>query len=113
MTYAQVRTYGMDPTVGPLSFPSDAEIKESGGRKPYSKRLAALIDAQSRQLVANAYKRTEQVIQSNKDKLRILAEALLERETLNYNDVVQLIGHPPHGGKKKIEIFDFGTEESS
>lgn len=109
MAYAQVRTYGMDPDIGPLSFPSDQEVKESYGRKPYSKQLAALIDHRSRQLIADAYKKTEQVLQLNKDKLKILAEALLEKETLNYNDVVKLIGDPPHGGKKKIEIFDFGT----
>lgn len=112
MAYAQIRTYGMDAEVGPLYYPSDKEINESGGRKPYSKRLASLIDHRARQLVADAYKKTEQVLELNKDKLKILAEALLERETLNYNDVVKLIGNPPHGVKNKIEVFDFGTSES-
>lgn len=113
MAYAQVRMYGMDPLVGPLSFPSLADMKESGGRNPFSKRLAALIDAQSRQLVASAYKKTQDLLLDNRHKLSILAQALLQRETLNYDDVVLLIGHPPHGGKKLIDIFDFGTSENS
>lgn len=36
-----------------------------------------------------------------------MAETLLERETLNYNDVEALIGPPPHGKKRLIEPADF------
>lgn len=36
-----------------------------------------------------------------------MAEALIQRETLNYNDVEALIGPPPHGKKRLIEPADF------
>lgn len=39
-----------------------------------------------------------------------LAEALLERETLTYDDVEKLIGPPPFGKKRLVEPAEF--EES-
>lgn len=36
-----------------------------------------------------------------------LAETLLKNETLNYDDVVKLIGPPPHGKKRLIEPMEF------
>ena len=39
-----------------------------------------------------------------------LAEALLEKETLNFADVELLIGPPPHGQKNFIEPLQFEAE---
>ena len=111
MAYAQVRTYGMDSVVGNLSFPSGEEL--GGGRRPYSKKLASTIDHRSRLLVARAYKKTEKVLMENKDKLKLLAETLLEKETLNYQDVVDLIGPPLHGAKKTVDLLDFGPNQAA
>lgn len=36
-----------------------------------------------------------------------LTEELLKKETLNYDDIVNIIGPPPHAGKKLIEPFEF------
>lgn len=36
-----------------------------------------------------------------------LAEELLKRETLNYEDIVKLIGPPPFPNKQKIDIIDW------
>ena len=41
-----------------------------------------------------------------------MAEALLEKETLNYNDVELLIGPPPHGRKNLIDPLQFEAEIS-
>ncbi|KAF5271018.1 hypothetical protein FQR65_LT05368 [Abscondita terminalis] len=105
MAYAQVKEYGMNKTVGLVSFPEE-EIKEKG-RKPFSKRLASVIDEEARKLIALAYKRTEKVLTKNKDKLEVLAQALLKKETLNYEDVEHLIGPPPFGKKNLIEPAEF------
>lgn len=110
MAYAQIRSFGMDQVVGPLSFPSREELGPYT-RRPYSKKLSATIDFQARKLIADAYIQTEDVLKRNRDKLKILAETLLERETLNYSDVVKLIGPPPFGEKKMIELLDFGPTQ--
>lgn len=39
-----------------------------------------------------------------------LAEALLKKETLNYDDVEKLIGPPPHNNKRYVESVDLDTD---
>lgn len=114
IAYAQIREYGMAETVGLLSFP-EAQTNESG-RRPYSKKLANLIDFEARNLIARAYKRTEELLLKNKDKLEMLAENLLKKETLNYDDVEALLGPPPFGKKHLIdpnELEEFMKEKEN
>lgn len=105
MAYANVKEFGMNDTVGLVSFPEE-ESKELG-RRPYSKKLANLIDLETRKLVTKAYQRTEEVLKEHKDKLALLAENLIKKETLNYDDVEQLLGPPPYGAKKLIDPAEF------
>lgn len=71
MAYAQVRELGMNTTVGLISF-TEQEIKELG-RRPFSKRLAHIIDDEARKLIWQAYLRTEQVLKENNDKLKLVS----------------------------------------
>ncbi len=41
----------------------------------------------------------------HKDNLKLMAEALLAKETLNYDDVEKLLGPPPHGKKHLVSIL--------
>ncbi|XP_050295330.1 paraplegin [Anthonomus grandis grandis] len=108
MAYANVKEYGMNESIGLISFPEE-DTKELG-KKPYSKKLANLIDIESRRLVGQAYKRTEEVLKKHRKHLELLAESLLKKETLNYDDVEKLLGPPPFGKKKLIDPAEF--EES-
>lgn len=109
MAYNQVKSFGMDPVIGPLSFESETpEASRDFSVKPYSKKLAATIDTRVSMLVGSAYRATEKVILDNRDKLNVIAEALLKKETLNYQEIVELVGPPPHGAKKQVEVIDFG-----
>ncbi|KAL6263464.1 hypothetical protein P5V15_006255 [Pogonomyrmex californicus] len=105
MAYHQVQQYGMSPSLGLLSF--EEEQISTKNRKPYSKKLANLMDAEVRKIIGEAYKRTRQLLLENKDKLDTLAEALLKQETLLYNDVEKLIGPPPYGKKRLVEPAEF------
>ncbi|CAG9835500.1 unnamed protein product [Diabrotica balteata] len=105
MAYAQVKEFGMNENIGLVSFPEQEE--KDLGRRPYSKTLTNLIDAESRTLVARAYQHTENVLRKNRKLLEALAEALLVKETLNYDDVEKLLGPPPFGTKKLIEPAEF------
>lgn len=104
MAYDQIKKYGMGDSLGLLSFPDDTEGSEFA-LKPYSARLATLIDEEAKGLVAKAYQHTEKVLTDNKDQLHLLATTLLERETLSYSDVENLIGPPPYGPKKTMDIY--------
>merc|ERR1719435_625569 len=101
MAYAQIREFGFNDQVGLVSF------EQSQGKKPYSKRLAATMDLEAKQMIAQAYKITEEVLQNNQDKLEILAQKLLEVETLNYDDVEALLGPPPFGKKNLVSPVDY------
>ncbi|XP_052873650.1 paraplegin [Anopheles cruzii] len=107
IAYAQIKHFGMNPTVGPIAFPEERDSDPFTG-KPYSKSLDNLIDFEARKMITQAYDRTEQILRDNVDKLNILAEALLKQETLNYNQVVELIGPPRYDDTiRKIEPIEF------
>ena len=91
---------------GTHSTKTRGEVR-GGGKKPYSRRLQATMDREARLLIAEAYRRTESVLTEYKDQLGILAEALLERETLNYADVEKLLGPPKYGKKQLVSPADF------
>jgi len=101
MAYAQIREFGFNEAVGQVSFQQD------GGPKPYSKRLAATMDIEARNLISEAYQRTEQCLTEHKDKLESLAQLLLQKETLNYSDVEALLGPPPFGEKHQVLPQDY------
>lgn len=103
LAYSIIQVYGMDPVVGQLSF--DYE-ENKFAKKPFSKKLANTIDNQARLLVGKAYKETEEILKQHKDKLKLMAEALLQKEVLNYKDIEALIGPMPHGKKSLVEVFD-------
>ena len=73
------------------------------------------MDREARLLIAEAYRRTEEVIKQNKENLKKMSEALLAKETLNYDDVEKLLGPPPHGKKHLVSPVDFenGLNEQS
>ncbi|EAA06300.5 AGAP000560-PA [Anopheles gambiae str. PEST] len=121
MAYAQIKYFGMNSTVGPIAFAEDSD-NSPYAEKPYSQGLGNLIDFEARKMITEAYERTEQILRDNADKLNRLAEALLEQETLNYDQVVELIGPPQYDdARRKIEPVEFedslkrlaqnGTEE--
>ncbi|KAG7315267.1 hypothetical protein KOW79_021355 [Hemibagrus wyckioides] len=101
VAYAMVKQYGMVPSVGQVSFPETEE--QSGiGRRPFSQGLQHQMDHEAKMLIARAYRNTEKLLLDNRDKLVLLANALLEREVVNYDDIEALLGPPPHGPKKMI-----------
>ncbi|XP_070356303.1 mitochondrial inner membrane m-AAA protease component paraplegin isoform X3 [Equus asinus] len=122
IAYSMVRQFGMAPSIGPISFPEAQEGLTGIGRRPFSQGLQQMMDHEAKLLVAKAYRHTEKVLQDNLDKLQALANALLEKEVINYEDIEALIGPPPHGPKKMIapqrwsdaerEKQDAGEEEA-
>ena len=57
MAYAQIRQFGFNDVVGLVSFEQQQGV--AGGRRPFSKRLAATMDHEARKLIAEAYQKTE------------------------------------------------------
>lgn len=111
MAYALVQQYGMSSNVGLISF--DDENTSGQNKKPYSKVLGNLMDAEASQLIVDSYKKTEKLLLDNKDKLKLIAEELLKKETLTHEEVEKLIGPPPFGKKHLVDPADMDSPMES
>ncbi|XP_068610540.1 mitochondrial inner membrane m-AAA protease component paraplegin [Brachionichthys hirsutus] len=99
LAHSMVAKYGMCDSVGQVSFP-DKEEQGSFSRRPFSQGLQQQIDLEVKMLITQAYRRTETLLLDNRDKLILLADMLIEREVVNYEDIEALLGPPPFGPKK-------------
>jgi len=79
--------WGMSDKIGPLHFGRNEEMVFLGRdfveHKEYSEQTAVDIDSEVRRIVTENYNRAKDIINANRDKLTVLAEALLEYETLD------------------------------
>ncbi len=81
-----VSRYGMTDAIGPVNFSNGDEVflgRDYGTRQNYSEELAAKIDAEMRRILDEAFSRAEELLKEHMDQLTIVAEALLEVETLD------------------------------
>ena len=102
IAYSMVTIYGMNDKVGNVSFYDPQQ--ENAFTKPYSDETAKLIDQEVRKLIDDAYDRTKNLLLQKKEQVKVLAEALLEREVLFQSDVEALIGKRPFEEKKVLDV---------
>ena len=90
-----VTEWGMSPELGPLSFGKKEEQiflgREISQHRDYSEDTAIQIDREVRRIVEEGYSRAVAILEENRDSLVRLAEALLEYETLDLNDIEAII----------------------
>jgi cell division protease FtsH len=93
-----VCNYGMSE-IGPLTFGRQEEQiflgREISQHRDYSEATAQSIDAQVHKFVLQGYERAKGILTENKDALIRIAEALLERESLDGVDIKTLIDGQP------------------
>ncbi|MDF2674828.1 MAG: ATP-dependent metallopeptidase FtsH/Yme1/Tma family protein, partial [Clostridiales bacterium] len=72
--------------LGPIEFGGHDEVfigRDFNKSRNYSEEIAAVIDGEIRDLIEIAYKKAESILNGNMNKLNKIANALLDRETLN------------------------------
>lgn len=106
--------YGMSPELGPMTFGHRQDQvflgRDIGRDKDYSEEVAAKIDKEIRKFIDEAYQKTESLLNENMDKLHLIADALIERETLEGKEIDQLMKY----GKilsKEENTSEIGTPE--
>ncbi len=91
---SMVTQWGMSEKLGPLQFEESQEGYLGMGQTARLMRGAEtnkLIDSEIKRLVEDGLKRAEEILKKQEDKLHLLAQALLEYETLNGEEIDQLM----------------------
>lgn len=87
--------WGMSEKLGPLTFgKKEQEIflgREISQHRDYSESTAIEIDNEVRRVVTENYERAKHIIQTNFSALKALAEALLEKESLDAPEIEKII----------------------
>ncbi|HWN54525.1 MAG TPA: ATP-dependent zinc metalloprotease FtsH [Methylomirabilota bacterium] len=95
MARKKVCERGMSDKMGPLTFGKAEEHiflgREVSRPKDYSEETAILIDSEIKRIVTDCAARARQLLDTNLEKLHILARALLERETLDGEEINRIL----------------------
>ena len=90
MARNMVTKYGMSDSLGPINYGSgDHEVflgKDYGNIRNYSEAVAAEIDEEINRIIHSSYKRCEEILKAHSDKLKQLAEYLIEYEKIDGDD---------------------------
>merc|ERR1719385_13298 len=109
--YAQITKYGMNEKVGNVSF-QDPQPGEMVFDKPFSEATAQLVDEEAKKLIGGAMERTIALLTKHKEDVERVALRLLEKEVLNRDDMIELLGPRPFAEKSTYEEFVEGTGSS-
>merc|ERR1712029_259359 len=102
--YGQVLKYGMNEKVGHVSFDTSEAIQ-----KPYSEATGKIVDEEVRLMIDSAMQRTIKLLEEKKDLVEKLGEVLLEKEVLEREDMVEVLGPRPWAEKTSYDDFVAGT----
>jgi len=102
MAYSMVTVYGMNGKIGNISYYDPSQ--ENSFTKPFSEETGKMIDEEVRNLIAQAYERTKNLLTEKRREVEILAKELLEKEVLFQSDVETLIGKRPYEDKKILDV---------
>jgi cell division protease FtsH len=90
--------------LGPLSYGERDDLiflgRELTTHKNFSERTAETIDAEVKKIINRCYDWAKSLIESNRDKLIRIAEALLEKEILSSDEINELISGQPKDKKE-------------
>ena len=95
MARRMVCEWGMSEKLGPLTFGKNEEHiflgREFARHKDYSEDTAMLIDAEIRRIVTDCASKARQILEENLERLHALARALLERESLDGEEIARIL----------------------
>jgi cell division protease FtsH len=91
--------WGMSEKMGPITFGHKEEQpflgRDMGHSQNYSEETARAIDAEVKRIVMEGYEQANKALRDNVEQLKSIAEALLEFETIDGEDIDVILG----GGK--------------
>jgi cell division protease FtsH len=118
-----VTRWGMSERLGPValaqhddgSLDPDGEAGTPGMLRPYSEETARLIDAEVRRVLDESYDDALRLLRQRRQELDALATALLEHESLDEQQILQITGlrPEPHSGVLQLPVAAFKRNGSN
>ncbi len=103
---AMVSVYGLNDTLGNITYYDSTGQMENSFTKPYSEKTAQVIDKEISDIIEIQYNRACNILKKNKSKLKQLAERLLEKEVIFKDDLFNILGERPFKKKNKETDID-------
>ena len=98
MARAMVTQFGMSELLGPRSYGSGSGAvflgREISEQRDYSEHYAQQIDDEVKRILQAAYQRAKDLLLEQRDKMEELVAILIERETLNAQEFVEIVDGP-------------------
>ena len=92
---SMITEYGMSDRLATMTFGrSQGQVflgRDLGHESNYSDKIAYEIDTEMQDLIRSCYNRAKNLILEHRDKLELLAQTLLEKETLDERQIKQLL----------------------
>ena len=89
--------WGMSPMMGPQSYSEREELlflgREVSRTQEYSDETARKIDDEVSRMIRECYNQAVDILKTHRDQLDVIAQLLLERETLDGRDVEEIVKH--------------------
>ncbi|TFE01934.1 ATP-dependent zinc metalloprotease FtsH [Jeotgalibacillus sp. R-1-5s-1] len=102
-----VTEFGMSDKLGPLQFgQSQGQVflgRDFNSEQNYSDQIAYEIDTEIQRIIKECYERAKTILTENRDKLELIAETLLDIETLDAEQIKSLVDHG------KLPERDYGS----
>ena len=99
-----IMEYGMSDSLGPITLGHKQDQvflgRDIGRDRDYSEEIAKAIDHEIRRTIDQCYERAREILEENRDKLDLIAHALLEKETLDAQEITALV---EGGGLEELE----------
>ena len=100
---AMVTVYGLNDTIGNITYYDSSGESDYNFSKPYSEDTAQKIDREISILIEGQYDRAIKLMEDNKEKLTTLAERLLEKEVLFKDDLLTILGKRPFDKEEQVK----------
>ncbi len=111
---AMVTQYAMSDNLSAMTYGSQEEVfigRDMTTQRDHSEQVAYEIDKEVRKIVDKAYETAYNLLESNQDKLHLIAAALLEHETINGEEFYVLMNDGKEAFDKKMEEFEVKREQ--
>ena len=106
---SMVTTYGMSDKMGNLAYGKDQEHifmgRNFGNTRDFSEEIAADIDKEVKKIVDAQYEYAKKLLGENRDMLEYIAKNLLEKETLDNEEVTKIFGTIIDNIKNNYEVI--------